>query len=235
MIKFFENGPGALAVMSEREDGSMKLSEGSSSSLKNRKIFFAKIGIAENRVIAAEIVHGTKVTLVDSSSPEFIPGADGLVTKGVNIFLSVTVADCIPVYLYEPEQKIIGILHCGWRGIVGGIIEKAMDTILDMDGKAENLKIALGPGINSCHFEIQEDVLDRFIGYSEFVIEREGKIFVDLKGIMKKQAEAFGVKLENIEDSDECTFESDRYFSYRRDKPETVESMVAIIGQSVAM
>lgn len=230
MIKFFENIPEILAVMSERKDGSMKLFSDSDLNLENREIFFSKVGISKNKIVAAEIVHGTKVAIVDNSSPDFILGADGLITKDANIFLSVTVADCIPIYLYESRQNIIGVIHCGWRGIVDGIIENAMGKIFDLGGKSENLKVVLGPGINKCHFEIKEDVLDKFSNYPEFVIRRNEQIFVDLKGIIKKQLNNFKINTENIEDNDECTMESGRYFSFRRDKPKITEAMVAVIG-----
>ncbi|EKE11025.1 MAG: hypothetical protein ACD_15C00151G0003 [uncultured bacterium] len=230
MVKFFQNMPEIAAVMSEREDGSMKLFEDSELNLENRKRFFEKIGIGENKVVAAEIVHETDVAIVDNASPEIMREADGLVAKDENVFLSVTVADCIPVYFYEPEQKIIAIAHCGWRGIVDGIIESSVNKVIGLGGKAENLKVALGPGIDKCHFEIREDVLERFSKYPEFIIRREDKIFVDLKGIIRKQLANFNINTENIEDNKECTVEHDRYFSYRRDRPKSTEAMIAIIG-----
>lgn len=222
--------PEVWAMMSEREDGSMKLFKNSGLNLENRAKFFEKIGIDKDRVIAAEIVHGTKVEVVDSSSPRFVLEADGLVTEDENIFLSITVADCIPVYFYEPGNKIFGILHCGWRSIVGGIIKNGIEKVVNLGGKVENLKVALEPGINKCHFEIGKDVLDKFKEYLEYIERRDEKIFVDLKGIIKKQLADFGIKIENIEDNPECTFESERYFSFRRDKTEPIEAMVAVIG-----
>lgn len=230
MIKFFQNIPKILAVMSEQEDGSMKLFKDSDLNLENRKRFFEEIGIGGNKIIAAEIVHGVKVEVIDNSSLEFILEADGIITKDANIFLSVTIADCIPVYLYESEQRIIGVLHCGWRGIVSGIIENAIKRVMSIDGKVEKIKIAMGPGINSCHFEIGNDVLCKFKDYAEFVIRRENKIFVDLKGIIIKQLNGLGIDSKNIENNKECTMESDMYFSFRRDKPRVTEAMVAVIG-----
>ena len=230
MIKFFENIPEVVAVMSEREDGSMKLFRDNNLNLENRANFFEKIGIGKNKIIAAEIVHGTTVAIVDRASAGIILGADGVVTKDENIFLSVTVADCIPVYFYDTENKIIGLVHAGWRGIVGGIIENAVKEILDLGGKVENMKVALGPGINKRHFEIKDDILGNFSDYAEFIIHKENKIFVNLKGIIKQQLKDSNINSENIEDNNQCTMENSRYFSYRRDKPKVTEAMVAIIG-----
>lgn len=230
MTKFFENIPGISAIMSERKDGSMKLFRDSELNLENRAKFFEKIGIDKNKVIAAEIIHCANVAIIDDASPEIVLGADSLVTKEKNIFISVTVADCIPVFFYETEHGIIALAHCGWRGIVDGIIENTLEKIQELGGKAENLKIALGPGINKCHFEIKEDVLEKFSGYPEFVSKRDGKIFIDLKGIIMGQLAGFGINLENIENNNYCTMESNKYFSFRRDKPKITEAMVAVIG-----
>lgn len=230
MIKFLKNIPEVMAVMSEREDGSMKLFKESGLNWENRARFFAKIGVGENNVVSAEIVHGTKVEIVDSTSAEIVSGADGIVTNDKNIFLAVTVADCIPVYFYDSERKVIGLAHAGWRGIVNGVIGNTVEKISELGGAPDDLKIAFGPGINVCHFEIKADVLDKFSDYPKFVVKRDGKIFVNLKGIIKKQLTALQIKSENIEDSSECTFENNRYFSFRRDRPETIEAMVAVIG-----
>lgn len=230
MIRFFENISEVLAVMSERKNGSMKLFKDNNLNLENRESFFQKIGIRQDKVISAEIVHGAHVEVVDDLSSEIILGADGMVTQRKDIFLSVTVADCIPVYLYDVEQKVIGIAHCGWRGIIGGIIENTMNAVFRIGGNAKNLRVALGPGINSCHFEIGEDVLSEFMRYTEQVVYRDGKIFVDLKGIIGKQLSDFGVCLENIEDAHVCTAENSSFFSCRRDRPKVTEAMIALIG-----
>jgi hypothetical protein len=230
MINFFEKYPEVLAVMSEREDGSMKLLRGKNLNLENRAIFFRKIRINESKIISAEIAQGAAVEIVDVSSLKIIYGADSLITQEKNVFLSITVADCVPVYIYEQEHGIISLIHCGWRGISDGIIENTLRKIMDLGGKAENLKIALGPGINICHFEIKEDILDKFSDYPEFIIRRDDKISIDLKGIIRKKLADFNVDLDNIEDNRECTAESDKYFSFRRDKPKIAEAMVAVLG-----
>ena len=231
MIKFFQNKLEVLAVMSERNDNSMKLFIDSDLNLENRKRFFKKISISKRKIIAAEIVHGNKVEIVEEKSKEMIMGADGLITKDNNVFLSVTIADCIPVFVWESKAKIVGIAHCGWRGIISGIIENIIKKVIESGGKVENIKIAMGPGINQCHFEIREDVLDKFNKFSEFVLERDGKIFVDLKGIIKKQLSELEINFRSIENNSECTMENEqKYFSFRKDKPEKVEAMVAIIG-----
>ena len=215
--------------MSERNDRSMKLLK-SNINKENRSNFFRKINIAEKNVVSAEIVHGNKVAIVKKNQPKIIRGVDALATTE-KIYLAVTVADCIPVYFYDEKNKIVGLAHAGWQGIAKGIIKNTVIKILELGGDVGNIKVVLGPGIKKCHFEIKEDTVDKFKKYPQFISLKKDKIFVDLFGIVKKQLLDLKVKENNIFESGECTFENKkRYFSYRRDKPEVVEAMMAVIG-----
>ena len=152
-------------------------------------------------------------------------------TREKGIYLSATAADCIPVMFYDTKEKIIAIAHSGWRGIVSGIAEKTIGKIIELGGKTENIVVAMGPGINKCHFEINDDILDDFANYQKFVEKREGKYFADLKGIIRNQLLESGIKEENIENNNDCTFcNKDKYYSYRREKVKSPSLMVALIG-----
>lgn len=231
MLTFFDQLSGVTAVMSEREDGSMKLFTGNDENIAHRERFFQQVCTTTDKIVAAEIVHGATAQLVHKESQEYIPQVDALITKDTQVMLSVTIADCIPVFFYESEVKLIGIAHCGWRGIVAGIINNTVMKLLEAGAKVENLHVALGPGINQCHFEIGDDVLHQFADFSDFVSRSDGKIFVDLKGIIRRQLDNCGVHSEAIEENSDCTVEDEqKYFSFRRDKPPKVQAMVAMIG-----
>lgn len=222
-----------LKGFSEKRDGSMYLTikDALPENIANRKQFFETKGLGGRKIVVAELVHGTNVEKVDAGAEYFIPATDALVTKSPEIILTLTGADCFPVYLEEKTAGIIGLVHCGWKGIVGGIIEKTITTIVEMGGKAENIALTIGPGICAKHFEIQEDVLPSFSAYPNFVI-KDKNTRVDLKGIIKKQAKDTGLLPEHIVESNECTYcLSEKYFSYRRDKPKYTEAQVAYIVQ----
>jgi YfiH family protein len=229
MLKFFADNPDIIAAMSEKADGSMNLVAVDQTVADHRRAFFDSVD-PRRKVISANLVHGSSVVVVDSSSVDIIVGTDGLTTTDPNILLSITIADCVPIFFYDSNKKIIGLAHSGWRGTVANIVGEAVRAIESLGGSSSNLLVALGPGINVCHFEIQSDVLDRFSAYSECIEHRAGKIFVDLKKIITKQLVDCGVQVSNIENHPDCTMEGDRYFSYRRDKPAIVETMVAVIG-----
>ncbi len=222
-----------LKGFSEKGDGSMYLPPVNAlpENIANRKQYFEMNGLSGKKIVIANLVHGTNVEKVGVSSEYFIPVTDALVTKESGIILTLTGADCFPVYFEDKTTGVIGIAHCGWRGIVGGIIGKTIASVIEIGGKAENIVLTIGPGICTKHFEIKEDVLSYFLPYTEF-IQRDKDIRVDLKGIIRKQASEADVLSENIIDTDECTYcLPEKYFSYRRDKPEHLEAQIAFIIQ----
>lgn len=198
---------------------------------ENREKFFKEHGIDAGRVVGAEIVHGTKVAIVSDVSLAIIPGTDALVTKEKNLFLSVTVADCLPVFFYDPVAKITGIAHVGWKGMLLDVIGKTVETFKKCGSERKNIFVEIGPGIQKDHFEIQKKDEHLFSLYRECVIYRENKVFVDLSRIARIQLKKSGLAPSHITQNLLCTFcESDISFSYRRDKPEKIEAMVAVIG-----
>lgn len=222
-----------LKGFSEKKDGSMYLpmKDALPENVANRKLFFESKGLGGRKVVVANLVHGTTVAVVDARTEYFVPATDALLTKASEVILTLTGADCFPVYLEEKEAGIIGLAHCGWRGIVGGILSKTITTLVDMGGKRESAVLTIGPGICARHFEITEDVLSSFSAYSDFVTKNDG-IRVDLKGIIMQQLQEAGIVSENIIDKNECTYcLSEKYFSYRRDQPKTIEAQVAYIVQ----
>jgi len=222
-----------LKGFSERIDGSMYLPTENPlpENIANRKRFLEANNLGGRKIIVARLTHSSNVQKVDAGSEYFIPDTDALVTRSSEILLTLTGADCFPLYFEERTAGIIGLAHCGWRGIIDGVVEKTIATIIEMGGKAENIVVTIGPGICEKHFEIKEDVLPSFSEYSEFIL-RDKNIRVDLKGIIKKQAGGTGIVSTNILDTNECTYCLDeKYFSYRRDKSDPIEAQIAYIIQ----
>jgi YfiH family protein len=219
---------------SEKSAGNMYLSgEGfDPENVANRERYFERIGLTEKKIVAANLVHGTHVAIVDASSPEFLLDTDALVTKEKGIILTLTGADCFPVYFEDKVHDIIGLAHCGWRGITGGILRETIETIESLGGTLGNISVTIGPGICGKHFEIKEDILGSFSEYPEAIIRKGEGISIDLRAIMKTQLEQLGITGVHIIDQDECTqCLTGKYFSYRRDKPEQLETQVAYIVQ----
>jgi hypothetical protein len=174
------------------------------------------------------------VAIVDNNSLEIIKDHDALITDDPNLILSITVADCLPLYFYDPIKKVIGLAHAGWRGVENGI---SLETVKAFEQNYHSAKfdiqVFIGPHIGACHFEVRGDVAEKFSSWPEFIIFRGEKTFIDLAGIVKKQLLAGGLLKKNINVGPECTYcLPDKYFSFRRDNPgeDQMEVMTAYIG-----
>lgn len=225
----FSDFPRVRYGISDREDGPMKLVGDGSVARDARATYFAKEKINPDSVVSAALVHGKRVErIVFADGGKAFQETDGLVTRDPNTFLSVTVADCIPVYFFDPIHDVVGIVHAGWKGVVGGIVSEMIRVMKsDYESNTADILVGIGPSIQKCHFEITGEIRDQFD--ADVIEERDRKLFVDLSKMLERQLQEAGVT--RIEDSRICTFcHPDRYFSYRRDKPAQIEAMIAWIG-----
>jgi purine-nucleoside/S-methyl-5'-thioadenosine phosphorylase / adenosine deaminase len=185
---------------------------------KNRKLWFDTLNIDENKLAIPKQIHSEFVKKV--IKPGIYEDTDGLCTENQNIILTIQTADCLPVFIYEPEKKIIAVVHAGWQGALKGIILKALDK-LENDHLIENskLKIAIGPGIQSTCFEVREDVYSKFPLEFLSMHEDPKKKYLDLQLFIKNQFMRQGVSEKNLFIDSTCTHcDNKRYYSYRRDK-----------------
>lgn len=221
--------------MSLRSDGKMNMSGATlkDSILLNRKIFFDKLDIDLKNIVYSSLAHDKNIHVAKEIDREaIITETDGLITNEKEIFLTVTISDCLPIYFYDNKKEAVGIAHAGWKGVVSNIVKEIINKMTEnFDIDRKDLIVFIGPHIRKCHFEIKDDIIEKFEEYKEFIIEDNNKKFVDLSGILKKQLLDLGVIDENIEISEECTYcDDEKYTSFRRDKPEKPDSMIAYIG-----
>jgi YfiH family protein len=182
---------------------------------ENRELLATDIGLDPERVAMGWQVHG--IDLREWTEPPqhggyASPGAalekvDGHVTSEPGLGLLVLVADCLPVGLIAPGRA--AMLHCGWRPLAAGIIEKALAGF----DPAEPPAAAIGPGIGRCCYEVGEEVL---AGFAALEGVAEGRM-LDLRMVVRRKLEAAGVA--HVEDVDLCTScRDDLFFSHRRDR-----------------
>ena len=120
--------------ISSKADGNMRLFDnfGNFIILNNRENFFSKIGLNNENVISANLVHTNKVTKVGlPDRGKIISNCDALITDQPGIILTITVADCLPIYFYDSIKNAVAIAHAGWRGLGSGIIEKVIKAFVD--------------------------------------------------------------------------------------------------------
>ncbi len=228
-----ENSDKIIWGLSEKTDGRMKILETTDTTARgNRERFFTRLGLDVDNVVAAGLIHSNKVATVKDVAVRVIAETDALVTDQQGVTLSLTVADCVPVYFCDPKRPAVGLAHAGWKGVVGDIAGEVIAKMAaEFGSRPEDIVVFIGPHIRKCHFEVQDDVAGQFADFSDSIESREGKLHIDLSAVIMKQLTKTGVLPENVSLSQECTFcEDNKYFSYRRDKPARLEAMVAYIG-----
>lgn len=159
---------------------------------------------------------------------EKLKDIDGLLTDRKDEVLSLTFADCMPIYLYDEKKNIIGNIHSGWKGTLNKIGKLAVEKMIkDYGSNPEDIICAIGPTIRKCHFEVDEDVKDMF--YEAFknsniislgqIKDGKQKYYIDTVLANINMMRDLGLKDENIIDSKICTVcNSDKMHSYRVDK-----------------
>jgi YfiH family protein len=173
-------------------------------------------------------VHGARVLPVragDDPAAIAREQADGVCSDVPGVAVGVYVADCVPVLLADPRTGAYAAVHAGWRGTVAGILSVAVETLRREYGSLPgDLRVALGPAISSCCFEVGPEVAQAFRAWPDAVIEEEGrKPHVDLRLVLRAQALAAGVSPETFDGGSDCTKcdPDGRFFSYRRDASNT--------------
>jgi purine-nucleoside/S-methyl-5'-thioadenosine phosphorylase / adenosine deaminase len=183
---------------------------------ENRRRLAAALGLEPERIPIGLQVHGAELAF--HSAPQRpspfarpgseIPDVDGHVVAGPGLAPLVFVADCLPVALSGPGG--VAMLHCGWRGLAGGIVAKGAAAV-------GATAAAIGPGIGPCCYEVGEEVLGAFAGLGEGVAS--GRM-LDLPEVARRLLAAAGV--ERVQSAGLCTScEPELFFSHRRDDGHT--------------
>ena len=230
--------PGAEVLFSTREGG---LSSGPYESLnlglltgddrelviQNRRRLAARADVEPENVVMGWQVHGAEIKEWEGPDPDtaFLDPqgghlkVDGHMTREPGLAALVLVADCLPVAI--AGGGTVAMLHCGWRGLAGGLIAKAAARMRELSAAnrptvgAEPdtpFGAAVGPGIGACCYEVGPEVLDAF---ADFDGVAEGRM-LNLRAIAEQQLHAAGI--EHVEHVDYCTScHRELFFSHRRD------------------
>jgi hypothetical protein len=144
-----------------------------------------------------------------------IPRADAMYTASAGLPLAVLTADCLPIVMASPVHGVVAVVHAGWRGLAAGLLARAAALFEE----PKEVRVAVGPAIGPCHYEVGEDVALAVAAGSEVgaVTERRGaRIALDLVATARAVLRAAGIR--RVADTGLCTAcERRRFFSYRRD------------------
>ena len=212
---------------------------------KNRETFFRAQGIPAEKVYSLYQIHSRDVFIPGNPSgnspavsgplvpPDvFAREGDGMVSFFNNIFLAVTVADCLPVFLLDTENGFFAVLHSGWKGT--GIVSKALEIMRQAGSRPETIAAVLGPCIQSCCYIVDEGRAKNF--EAEFgsasplgtVTRHDGSgWYIGLQAANARLLSAAGV--QHLAYCTDCTFTDTLLGSYRREG-ETYTRMIAMAG-----
>jgi polyphenol oxidase len=174
----------------------------------------------------AEQIHNTRLQRVPPlrHSKRFLR-VDGLFTDVVDQPLAIFTADCVPVFLSADHDRVVGLLHAGWRGVHGRILARAIKFLrLGWRLKPDQITAWAGPGIGPCCFAIRWDVARYFPSTRR---RFEGQWQVDLTRELARQARHLGIRWMRKNGFESCTMHEARFFSFRRNG--TAERQVSII------
>lgn len=178
-------------------------------------------------VVSVHQVHGTDALILDRPvqvGEKFVDGWDAILTNQPNLLITVRTADCVPVLLADPKQRIVAAVHAGWRGAVNGIVLKTLTKMVDRFGCAmDSIQMAVGPSAGVCCYEVDKPVIEplqaHFADWKSVLTlhgEQVGKI--DLKELVRRQAVEAGLLGEHIQTLNLCTIcRPEQFFSYRRE------------------
>jgi len=187
---------------------------------ENRRRMAEQMGLAPTHLINVHQVHSPDAVVVAGPWDGQRPKADALVTRTDGLAIAVTTADCGPVLLVEPNARVIGAAHAGWKGALTGVLEATVAAMEKLGAERGGIVAAIGPMIRQPSYEVGGEFVTRFLDADAdnavFFLpsSREGHAMFDLAGFIRDRLKAAGVLM--IDDLGLDTYSDERFFSYRR-------------------
>jgi hypothetical protein len=204
---------------------------------KNRERLAKAIDIPLNSFTTAKQIHSDCVEVVSKESRgkgsvDFdgaINGTDAMLTNVPNTCLMVLLADCVPLFLYDPLKEVVGVVHAGWKGTLRFITEATIRTMQEHFGSSpQDIVAGIGPSIGPCCYRVGQEVVsqvEEVFGTTQHIINNrsaDGKAYLDLWKANLEQLLVAGIREENIEMARTCTcHHPEVFFSYRHEKGKT--------------
>lgn len=188
---------------------------------ENRRRMADLMGVAPGNFLSLYQFHSPDVVIADRAwDVSSRPRADAVVTRTPGLAIGVTAADCGPILFADPQTRVIGAAHAGWKGALRGVLEKTIDAMEALGGRRGDIAAAIGPLIRQQSYEVGAEFVSRFTeadpDNARFFVrsERDGHAMFDLGGFIRMRLERAGVL--TIDDTGIDTYSNERFFSYRR-------------------
>lgn len=195
-----------------------------------RQQWCAALGVAPESLVTVRQVHGAAVALArrQDAGRGACPGseplgyADAIITNEPGVTLMTLHADCLPVLLFDPEQRAVAAIHAGWRGTVGNVVGNTVSAMQDAFGtRPDRLVAFLGSAIRQCCYEVGDEVVQAWQAlagarWQRAAVVRQGRWYFDVVLANQWILEECGLPRDQIEISSVCTrCSGDQWFSHR--------------------
>lgn len=187
---------------------------------ENRAQISGVLGFSADQLVTMKQVHSVTVMEVTRQpKPDDIPEADAIVTRVHGLALGILTADCTPILFADPEARVIGAAHAGWKGATGGIAEATVEAMIDLGARRDRIIAAIGPTISGPNYEVGPEfaanvLRDHRDAANRITTPSGGREHFDLPGFVFDQLMASGIAL--VDDLGICTYaEPKKYFSHR--------------------
>lgn len=187
---------------------------------ENRGRVAGWMGVSPERLVTLYQVHSPDVIVVERPFSGERPKADAMVTDRPGLALGVLAADCGPVLYADPQARVVGAAHAGWKGAFGGVIASTVAAMVALGARPERIAAAIGPCIAQASYEVDEGFAARFLAQAAdnarfFAPGRPGHFQFDLEGYVAARLAQEGIG--RIEPLGLDTYAApERFFSFRR-------------------
>ncbi len=210
------------AVLTDASDGDCRLHGADpAGAAETRARVCCALGVAALDLVCAKQVHGTMVQCAEERDRgrgvregiDAFDATDAMATGTPDTPLAIFVADCVPVYLFDPVRRAIALVHAGREGASKRIAARTVDTLVQMYGTSpKDLHAVIGPSAGPCCYEVSEPMAEAWRASG---LPASGR-YLDLWAANATQLAACGVPKPHIQVSGICTICDTRFHSHRR-------------------
>jgi len=188
---------------------------------ENRRRMAEQMGVPPSHFLGVHQIHSPDAVVATGPwQGASRPRADSIVTRTEGLAIGITAADCGPLLLVDPDARVIGAAHAGWKGALTGIVESTIEVMEKLGAERAGIVAAIGPLIRQPSYEVGNEFVERFMEEDAentlffLPAAREGHAMFDLAGFIRARLENAGVLV--IDDIGIDTYSDERFFSYRR-------------------
>jgi purine-nucleoside/S-methyl-5'-thioadenosine phosphorylase / adenosine deaminase len=217
---FFTRDGGVSGGLYASLNGGTGSSDDPDNVAENRRRMAEQLGVTPENFLTVWQIHSPDAVVAAGPWPGERPRADAIVTRTEGLAIGATAADCGPILFVDPNARVIGAAHAGWKGALTGVVESTVAAMEKLGAERSGIVAAIGPLIRQHSYEVGGEFVERFIEADAenamffLPATREGHEMFDLAGFIRMRLENAGVLM--IDDIGVDTYSDERFYSYRR-------------------